>query len=316
MMDGAILRTALRQALRRGHREARNHLLKLNQIDADRLFFPLDGSRHVGDPQHLVDAAVLDAVEDSLRGHFPLVRVIGEESVRSVLPSQYPVAVVDPVDGTKPFTHLGECWAIVLIMLEPRTSTRRLWVPAACIATSTGILVGIWEEQEVTVEILEDEAYAVTVIDCAPRGSRPLSLACVGAKAADSSRHSELREAFPKATIFNTGGNPVIAGVLTGDLDAIVSFDHQSNWDATYALAISLAGGTVGAMTHKEIFRGSEILSWFQSPLQGSEEEIKVVPPIIAAKDESTYAEIIAQMLTSRASQLCKLEFERETAVK
>src|SRR5688572_28605370 len=117
-MDGrkAISR-ALRHALRSGHTEARKQLLRLNQLDADSLFFPIDGSRHVGDPQHAVDAIVLDEVENSLREHFPLIRVVGEESLRSIPAREYPVAVVDPIDGTKPFTHVGEAWAVVLVIL-------------------------------------------------------------------------------------------------------------------------------------------------------------------------------------------------------
>jgi fructose-1,6-bisphosphatase/inositol monophosphatase family enzyme len=299
MVNEATLRTALRQALRAGHREARKRLLHINDLGEDQLFFPIDGSHHVGDPQHIADAVVLDAVENALREQLPLVRVIGEESLRSVRAREYPIAVLDPIDGTKPFTHLGGCWAIVLNIVEPHAATGQLHVTAASIATSAGILVGIWEEQTVTVELLEDETSAVTVIDCAPRGDRPLSLASVGAKAADSSRYLALRNAFPEATIFTTGGNPVVVGVLTGDLDAIVSFDHQCNWDATYAMAISLAGGTVGATTHDEVFTLPEILSWFRRPLQGTEKETKVVPPIIAAKDASTYAEIVAQVIAS-----------------
>jgi fructose-1,6-bisphosphatase/inositol monophosphatase family enzyme len=295
----ALLRTALRQALRQGHRDARKHLLKINQLDVDTLFFPLDGSRHVGDPQHVVDAAVLDTVENSLRGHLPLIRVIGEESIRSIRPRDYPVAVVDPIDGTKPFTHLGEGWAIVLNILEPHEEPGRLWMPAAGIATSTGILVGIWEEQLVTVELLEDETSSIAVIDCASRGQRQLSLACVGAKAADAAKHVALTRAFPEATVFNTGGNPVVVGVLTGDLDAIVSFDRQCNWDAVYALAITLAGGAIGATGHEEVFETSEVLSWFRRPPQGTDEEVKTVPAIVAAKDRKTYQEIVAGLMAS-----------------
>jgi hypothetical protein len=291
----ALVETGLRQALRAGLTEARKHLLRMNQLDADGLFFPIDGSRHVGDPQHVVDAAVLDAVENSLRGHFPLIRVVGEESARSIRAREYPVAIVDPVDGTKPFTHLGEAWAVVVIILEPFDLTQQLWVPAAGIATSSGILVGIWEEQTVTAALIEDHASSLTVIDCAPRGARQMSLACVGAKAADWPRLLALRTAFPEATIFNTGGNPVVVGVLTGDLDAIISFDAQCCWDATYALAVSLAGGAVGSTDDDKIFERSEVLSWFRKPLQGAEEEVKNVPPIIVAKDRNTYAEIIAR---------------------
>jgi len=307
MIDGALLGTALRQALRTGHCEARKHLLKLNHLDADRLFFPIDGSRHVGDPQHVVDAAVLDAVENALRRHLPLVRVVGEESVRSIRAREYPVAVVDPIDGTKPFTHLGECWAVVLNLLEPHESTGELWVPAVGIATSTGILVGIWDERTVTVELLEDESSALIIVDCAPKGDRQLSLACVGAKAADSPRYFTLRSAFPDATVFTTGGNPVVVGVLTGDLDAIISFDPQCCWDATYALAVTVAGGTVGATTHHQVFGSPEVLSWFRRPLQGAEEEIKIVPPIIVAKDTGTYAEVVERMGASGTSSLTRL---------
>lgn len=253
MTEMSLLGTALRQALRAGHCEARKHLLKLNHLDAERLFYPIDGSRHVGDPQHVADAAVLDAVENALRVHMPLVRVIGEESIRSIRAREYPVAVVDPIDGTKPFTHLGECWAVVLNLLEQHELTGELWVPAAGIATSTGILVGIWEERTVTVELLEDENHSFIIVDCAPRGDRNISLACVGAKPADSPRYSTLRGAFPDATIFTTGGNPVVVGVLTGDLDAIISFDPQCCWDATHALAVIVAGGTVGATTHHQV---------------------------------------------------------------
>ena len=300
----ALLRTALRQSLRTGHLEARKHLLRINHLDADALFFPIDGSRHVGDPQHIVDAAVLDAVENSLRAHLPLIRVVGEESIRSVRAREYPVAVVDPIDGTKLFTHLGECWAVVLNILEPHKMSGQLWTPAAGIATSAGILIGIWEEQTVTVELLEDEAFAMTVFDCAPRGDRQLSLACVGAKAADSPRHSALTRTFPEATVFNTGGNPVVVGVLTGDLDAIISFDRQCNWDATYALAVALAGGTVGATTHDEVFEVPEVSSWFRRPLQGIEQEVKIVPPIVAAKDRNTYKEIVARLSASGGGQV------------
>jgi fructose-1,6-bisphosphatase/inositol monophosphatase family enzyme len=296
MSDGILLGTALRQALRSGHREARKQLLTLNQLNADRMFFPIDGSRHVGDPQHVADAAVLDAVENSLREQLPLVRVVGEESMRSIRAREYPVAVVDPIDGTKPFTHLGECWAVVLNLIESHDSTGELWVPVAGIATSAGLLVAISEERTVTVELLDDETTALTIIDCAPKGDRPLSLACVAAKAADASRYFALRSAFSDATVFTTGGNPVVLGVLTGDLDAIVSFDSQCSWDATYALAVALAGGAVGATTHHQIFRAEDILAWFRRPLQGTEEEIKIVPPIIAAKDSSVYAEVVARI--------------------
>lgn len=297
----ALVRTALRESLRAGYHEARKHLLRINRLDADALFFPIDGSRHVGDPQHVVDAAVLDAVEDSLRRNLPLIRVIGEESIRSVRPREYPIAVVDPVDGTKPFTHLGECWAVVVNILWSAESAGHLWVPAAGIATSAGMLVGIWEESEVTVELLEDETDAVTITGFRERGGRQLSLACVGAKAADAQKFALLRHTFPDATVFNTGGNPVIVGVLNGDLDAIVSFDAQCSWDATYALAVSLAGGVVGATTHDEVFGVSDVVSWFRRPIQGSAEEMKTVPPIIAVKELGTYKEIVARLMASGA---------------
>lgn len=299
----SLLRTAVRESLRAGHRAARERLLKINRLEEDALFFPIDGTRHVGDPQQVVDAVVLDAVEDALRLRLPMIRVVGEESIRSVRGREYPIAVVDPVDGTKPFTHLGECWAVVLNMLQFSPSAGHLWIPAAGIATSTGMLVGVWEERTVTVELLEEEATAVTVLDCEPRGDRQLSLACVGAKAADAHRYSTLRQAFPKATVFNTGGNPVVVGVLTGDLDGIVSFDRQCSWDATYALAVSLAGGTIGATTHEEVFEGSEVLSWFRQPLQGAAEEVKTVPPIVAAKDRNTYLGIIAGLSVGDLAQ-------------
>lgn len=291
----ALLKTALRQALHAGHVEARRHLLKLNMLDADSLFFPIDGSRHVGDPQHVVDAAVLDAVENRLREHLPLIRVVGEESLRSIRAREYPVAVLDPVDGTKPFTHLGEAWAVVLLILEPGEEAQHLWIPAAGIATASGILISICEEQIVTVGLLEDESLDVTLIDCAPSGSDGLSIACVGAKASDWPRLLSLRNAFPQATLFNTGGNPVVLGVLTGDLDAIVAFEPQCSWDATYALAVALAGGTIGSIDGTT-FETPEVLSWFRSPFQGNEMEVKTVPSIVAAKDRDTYLAITARL--------------------
>lgn len=292
----ALWKRALRRALHAGLAEAKRHLLMINVMDSDRpeaLFFPIDGSRHVGDPQHVVDAAVLDAIENILRADFPLIRVVGEESIRSIRSREYPVAMVDPVDGTKPFTHIGVAWAVVIILLEPCDESPHLWIPAAGIATSSGVLVSILEEQNVYIELLDGESCCRALTACDDPGDDLLSLACVAAKASDAPRLEILRSAFPKAMLFNTGGNPVVMGVLTGDLSGIVAFEPQCCWDAAYALAVSLADGTVGTLDGR-IFDRAEVLAWFRRPLQGAETEMKVVPPIVAAKNRNLYMDIVA----------------------
>jgi len=301
----AMIEEALHRALRAGYREAKRRLLRPDLAATDGHFFPIDGSRHVGDPQHLIDAAVLDAVENALRQDMPLVRVVGEESLRSLIASEYPIAILDPVDGTKPATHLGHAWAVVLIILQVSPGRERLWIPAAGMLTSSGALLSVFEEQgPVYVQLVDDDAPVVAVADCAVGSNAQLSLACVGAKAADWEGLWRLRTSFPEATIFNVGGNPIAAGVLLGDLDAIVSFKPQSSWDALYALMVILANGVVGSIESNTTFDKTEVLGWFRTPPHGTEHEMKVVPPIIAAKDHSTYLAIVEGLRARSAGGL------------
>lgn len=302
-MTGTVakMRIALAKALRAGWQAARQALLTLQNIDSDTLFFPLAGDQHVGDPQHRIDAIVCDVIENSLRATFPTIRVIGEESPRSVRPSDYLVAIVDPVDGTTPYKATGEAWAIAGLILEAKDDRKSLFLPAAAILTSSGILVGVWDESVVTVQRVEaPDDEAIVLYDCAPRLTGPLSLACVGAKKTNRKRLETLWAAFPDATAFNYGGNPVVMGVLTGTLDAIVSFEPQTNWDSLYALPIALAGGTVGGTLEHRIYSVEEVKSWARRPHQGNAKEVKIVPAIVVAKDETTYHEVFRRLNEGR----------------
>src|SRR5688572_17037474 len=92
-----LLQEVLRSALIAGWREARRFLLREDYSSDPPEFYPLEGSKHLGDPQQLVDARVLDVIDNALRDRIPLIRVVGEESPRSVQGREYTIAVVDPV---------------------------------------------------------------------------------------------------------------------------------------------------------------------------------------------------------------------------
>jgi hypothetical protein len=284
------LQDALHRGLRAGYLCAKRRLLLLNLAPPEPHFYPIEGDRHLGDPQQLIDALVLDAVENELRKVIPLIRVVGEESLRSIIASDYPIAILDPVDGTKPATHLGHGWAVVLIILYLPPESEELRVAAAGILSSNGILVSVIDEKDgVFVELVETDDEPVIVAATAPSNGAHLSVACVGAKPSDAVAVARLRVRCPEATVFNLGGNPMVWGVLLGDLDAIVSFKSQSSWDASYALMVALADGVVGSSESHRVFQRAEVLDWFRTPPHGDERDTKVVPPIIVAKDYDTY---------------------------
>lgn len=287
------LEDALNRALRAGYLEAKRRLLVVNVAPPEPHYYPIDGDRHLGDPQHLIDALVLDAVENELRRVIPLIRVVGEESPRSIIASGYPVAILDPVDGTKPATHLGHGWAVVVIILYLPQQSQQLHIAAAGILSSNGILVSIVDEKPgVLVQLVESDDDPIIVAGAVPSRTEKLSIACVGAKATDAGAMSQLRARCPEATVFNLGGNPMVWGVLLGDLDAIVSFKSQSSWDALYALMIALADGVVGSSETHRVFQRAEVIEWFRTPPHGDERDTKVVPPIVVAKDYDTYRAI------------------------
>lgn len=283
------LRTAFKESLRAGWNSARRCLLVGlgDEADVDN-FFAMPGAEHVGDPQHPVDEEVTRVVEDALHKHFPELRVIGEEIQRGVNLTSYNVAVVDPIDGTTPFRMLGCAWAVVLYLIVRKEAG--LKIPIAGLVTSAGIMVALWGEGGVIVEPIDsdsDRDRAATECTARKEGA-PLSLACVGAKEKDCENLRLLRDGFRDATLFNIGGNPVVLGVLRGNLDAIVSFKSQTVWDSIYALLIAHAGGVVGATDEDRVFSPAEVTDWFRRPNQDSRKS-KSVPPVIAAKDEATY---------------------------
>ncbi len=287
------IRRGLRLALLSALREGRRQLVRLNRGNPDQ-FIVFTDEAHGGDPQDQIDVQVRDAFEDELRKHLPTVRVVGEESVQSVDMAAYPVAVLDPVDGTKPYRSFGDCWAVAAYINTLRSDVRSPFVPIAAICTASGVFVEVVMEESVQVSVAENthsnrEIEYLTA--CYPSKQDNLVLACVAAKPKDSDRYERLRRAFPEATVFNVGGNPVVPGVLTGDLDGIVSFHDQAPWDALYALAVQVAGGTVGLTTESRLLKREELLKCFRRPAMGKAQGKKVWP-LIAAKDEKTYRQI------------------------
>lgn len=280
----------VRQVLCAGWREARKAVIDQNQFAASSFLY--SPGAHIGDPALPADALVNRVLDYEFKSRLPGISVVGEEHISSLcLRNGEFIAVVDPVDGTTPLTHLGCAWAVVVLVMQWRGNDAGWLLPVVGLVTSSGVLVSLWHEETVHVGLVDEEGERI-VADCTPSTSTSLSAAVVGAKPKDRKEgliplHAEMED----AVLFNVGGNPVVHGVIGGNLGAIIALKKQTAWDAAYALLVAKANGTVGDL-NGTVHDAATVLSWYRR-VELAPERAKIIPPLIAAKDPATYTKIV-----------------------
>ncbi len=250
---------------------------------------------HIGDQALPVDGHVHEHISRDLKAAIPAIfAVIGEEAWQTLcVPPEGFVAVVDAIDGTKPFTHLTAAWSIVVLLMQQEEG--KPWaLPVVATVNSTGIFNVLQFESEVFSGHIDDIEHCDRCTECATRcDADALSISIVAASKKDrEERLLPLHERSPSpSVIFNVGGNPVVHGVVQGRLDAIVSMHAQSIWDSAYALIVSRAGGSVGDLDGNTVNHNA-LLDSFRHLSQPTD---KPIAPLIAAKDAVTYERVYSE---------------------
>ena len=231
-----------------------------------------------------------------------VVAIVGEERIErlEVLQPGERVIVVDPLDGSKPWTLIRAGYCVAALVLGA-DSDGALTIECAIIATPTeaftllgtnlllhGPLDGTPESDLVVASVVPEADWETR------------SWAAVAYKPEDRLSALPVAAKLPDWAFVTLGGNPMAPYVLTGRLTALVTLKATSTWDSIGLLMASctdaVLGDHEGRLLSSPVFRGL----FAQVLLEGN---VTPIPKLIVAKSMSAYSLIVEAFQRARADR-------------
>lgn len=275
-----------------GWRTARDFQADVEPPDIDSAYL-WGPSSHMGDEPLPIDVDVHMAIEAALFESIGALPVTGEEVKRSLhIRRAGLVAIVDPVDGTLPLTHLGFGWSVVVMLYTWLAHAQAWGIVAVTIVDAPGNVMtfeepgGVWTR---TATGADERIFRSDIMPPSPRAANRFSVAAVGAKPNDWVQFERLRSgmlaADSEAAVFNLGGSPCAWGLIQGRLGCAVSLTSQTPWDAAHTLLASQCGAIVSTLEGRRMSISQVAEEWFSDNLRPGEDD-RCVPPHVVARDE------------------------------
>lgn len=279
-------------------RDACQHVIRFLGTSQGLLRITLnEGEFHTGDDPIVADMDTHVEFDSRLRRHpswstLRVSDVVGEEHIvkqpRFFSPGER-LIVVDPLDGSTAWAMARQAYCVAAMSLLS-DDEGRLGLECAVIATPVHTFTYLAPGELRFGPTHAGEIHPSLVHSAVPEAAvRKRSLSLNGYKSRDRRLVIEIMRQLRDWDVVTVGGNPFTPYVILGNLTAALNTRSQCTWDALGILMCTATDVTVGALDGTVVSGQAFQRLFDRVALEGN---VKLIPPMIVAKNESSFLEV------------------------